>query len=139
MAATTVDRNTPVRGPTQRQIYLPLKSGQDIPAGAIVCVDATGEALNGADTAGLICMGRAAHRATYANGDRFITVERGVFKYANDGNIVAGSRGSLATILDNQTLSLASVTTNDIGAGYIEELEADGVWVSMLGGKVAAT
>ncbi len=137
MAATTQDRNTPAKL-IERQIVLDLSSGQDIPAGAIVCSNAAGEAVNGSDSAGLIMEGRAQHRATYANGDRKITVARGVFCWGNDGTIAKANIGQLATIVDNQTVSLAATTANDIGGGYIEELAPEGVFISVLGGKVAA-
>ena len=139
MAATTIDRNTVTRG-IERQLVFDLASGQDIPAGAIVCTNTAGEAVNGSDTAGLICQGRAQHRATYASGDRKITVMRGnQLCYGNDGTIVKADIGQVATILDNQTLSKAATTTNDIGAGIIDDVTAEGVWVTMLGGRVAAT
>lgn len=58
MAAITVD--------TQRdetvgfcEQGLPVKAGEKIPAGALVCVDSSGRALNGATTAGLKCAGVA--------------------------------------------------------------------------------
>lgn len=138
MAATTVDRNTPALH-IERQIKLPLKAATDIPAGAIVSVDATGNAVNGADAAGQIAMGRAAHSASYAAGDRWIVVERGVFWYANDGTVLTASIGSPCTILDNQTVSLAATTVNDIVAGYVEAVDSVlGVAVAMLGGKVGA-
>lgn len=137
MAATTNDRNSPAIF-IERQIVLKLEPAADIPDGVIVCSNANGNAVNGADTAGLITQGRAAHRATYANGDREITVERGCFLFANDGTIVQADVGKLCTILDNQTVSKAATTANDIGAGYIEEVRSDGVVVSMLGGLVAA-
>lgn len=137
MAATTTDRNTPAKM-IERQIVLPLKSSTDIPAGAIVCSDSNGLAVNGADTAGLITEGRASHAASYSAGDRYITVQRGVFEYGNNGNILQAHVGTLATIVDNQTVGLAADTTNDIGAGYIEEITSTGVFISMLGGKVAA-
>ncbi len=123
----------------ERQVNLQLDSAADIPAGAIVStINSSGLATSATDTAATTVQGRAAHRATYANGDRFITVDRGVFCYGNDGSITVANVGQLATVLDNQTVSLAATTTNDIGAGYIEEVTADGVWVSMLGGLVAA-
>lgn len=137
MAATTQDRNTPAHK-IERQIVLDLANGPDIPAGAIVCSNVAGEAVNGSDTAGLLMQGRAAHRASYANGDRKITVQRGVFCWGNDGTILKANVGQLATVLDNQTLALAATTTNDIGAGYIEELAPEGVFISVLGGKPAA-
>jgi uncharacterized membrane protein len=56
----------------------------------------------------------------------------------NAGAIVAADVGKLCFIVDNQTVTDAA-TTNNIGAGYIEEVTANGVAVAMLGGKVAAT
>ncbi len=137
MAATTKDRATP-KYYIEREITLDLETGSVIPAGVIVCTNASGKAVNGADTAGQICQGISAHAADQTKGDTKIVVERGVFVLANDGNLAAADIGSLATIADNQTVSKASVTTNDIGAGYIEEIRSDGVAVAMLGGKIAA-
>jgi hypothetical protein len=137
MAATTVDRNTPTLW-IERQIVLKLETTADIPAGAMVAVNAAGNAVNAADTAGLKVMGRAEHRATYAAGDREITVARGVFVYANNGNVVQATVGSSVTVVDNQTVGLAADTTNDIIAGYCEEIRSDGVVVAMLGGLIAA-
>lgn len=139
MAATTLDRNSPALH-IERQIKLQLKTATpDIPAGVMVCTDATGTALNGADTAGLKIQGRSEHPASYTNGDRFIVVTRGVFWFANDGTITIANVGQLATILDNQTVSLAATTANDIGAGYIEQVDASlGVAISILGGRPEA-
>jgi len=137
MAATALDRNTLALS-IERQIVLTLETTADIPAGGIVCVNAAGNAVNAADTAAFKCMGRAEHRATYSAGDRTVVVSRGVFVFGNDGTIVQADVGGLATILDNQTLSKAATTVNDIGAGYIEEVRSDGVAVAMLGGFIAA-
>jgi hypothetical protein len=137
VAATSFDRNTLAKR-IERQIVLPLKEDETIPAGVGVCTDATGAAVNASDSVGLISQGRAEHRASYADGDRYVTVSRGVFEFANDGTIEQADIGSLATWLDNQTLSKAGTTTNDVGAGYIEELTPTGIFISMLGGKVAA-
>lgn len=138
MAATTTDRNTRARK-IDRQQRCELKSGSVIPAGAIVATDATGRAVNGADTAGLIVQGRAEHSASYADGDREIVVGKGIFLYANDGTITIADVGGVCTVLDNQTVSKAATTTNDIAAGHIEEVTSEGVWVDMMGGKIAAT
>jgi hypothetical protein len=137
MAATTLDRNTKVRF-FEREVVLPLKANAVIPLGVLVCTDATGAAVNGSDTAGLTIQGWSAQSVDQTKGDTKITVNRGVANFDNDGTIVQASIGSLATILDNHTLSLAATTANDIGAGYIEEIDSDGVWISILGGKPAA-
>lgn len=138
MAATTLDRN-PARRFVERQIVLTLAANTKIPLGVIVCTNASGLAVNGSDTAGLVTQGMSCQAADTAAGDVKIVVERGTFRFNNDGTITTANVGSLATILDNQTVSLAATTTNDIGAGFIEEVDSDGVWISMLGGKVAAT
>ena len=138
MAATTVDRNTPATW-IEREIALTLKAGAVIPAGTMVCTDATGLAVTASDTAGLKMQGRAAHRADQTLGDTTVLVERGVFSWANDGTIAQANVGQLATILDNQTLSLAATTVNDIGAGWIESVDAVlGVSISVLGGRPEA-
>lgn len=138
MAATTLDRQTK-RQYIQRSIRLTLTNATDIPAGVIVDVAAAGTALNGADTAAHVCMGVSAHAASFAAGDREIIVERGCFWLANDGTISIADVGKACTILDNQTVSKAATTVNDVIAGYIEDVNStDGVLVAMLGGLVAA-
>lgn len=133
MAATTVDRNT-LATHLERQIRLALAATTTVPAGAIVCSNAAGAGVNGADAAGLVCQGRAAHRASSntPDTDTEIIVDKGTFWFANDGTITAASIGLNATILDNQTVSLAATTTNDIVAGRIEAVDATlGVLVNM--------
>jgi hypothetical protein len=140
MAATTRDRNT-FKQYIQRQIALQLNPATDIPLGVMVMVIAgVGLAVNAADTANGIVMGISAHSASYAAGDRDLVVERGAFWMANDGTITRADVGGACTVLDNQTVSKAATTTNDVVPGYIEDVSADlGVLVSMLGGKVSAT
>lgn len=139
MAATTKDRVT-LKQYFERNVRVTLKAASVIPAGVIVAVDATGQAVNGADTAGLTTMGISAHAADQTKGDAEIIVERGCFWLANDGTITLADIGVLATILDNQTVSKAATTANDIGAGIIEDVDATkGVLVAMLGGLIKAT
>lgn len=138
MAATTTDRNTKARY-IERQIRLVLAAATTIPAGAMVAVNAAGLAVNASDTAALIVMGRAEAAATSVGGaDTEIVVSRGVFLWGNNGNVLQAHVGTSVTIVDNQTVGLAADTANDIIAGWVEEIDAEGVWVSMLGGKIAA-
>jgi len=142
MAATSLDRNTKKRGPI-RQVVLDLATtatgAAAIPVGTIVSTATpSAGAVRGADTATHVVQGVACQAADYGAGDRRIVVERGIFNLANDGTITAANVGALATVLDNQTVSLAATTTNDIGAGWIVEVDADGVWVDMTQAKIAA-
>lgn len=140
MTATTVDRGTAWKH-VDHVITLTLKASEVIPEGVIVCTDANGLAVNGSDTANLVTQGISMHAADYTAGDRKITVRRGVFWLANNGNVLqAHVANTVVTIVDNQTVGLPGDTTQDIGAGYVEEISSTlGVAVSMLGGKVAAT
>lgn len=141
MTATTRDRNT-------KETYfetvlppIPLTASTAIPKGVIVIVVAgTGTALNGADTASGICMGVSMQAVDTLLGHTKCPVKRGRFWFANDGTITAADIGGACTILDNQTVSKAATTTNDIVAGYIDAVDSvDGVLVAMLGGKIGAT
>jgi len=138
MAATTLDRNTKKRGPI-RQRVLPLAAATTIPVGVIVAVATPSVgAVNGSDTATHVVMGLSCQRAAAADGDTKIVVELGIFNLGNDGTITAADIGQPCTVLDNQTVSKAATTTNDIIAGYITEVDADGVWVDMTQAKIAA-
>jgi hypothetical protein len=139
MTATTLDRNTFKRGPI-RQRVLPLATGAVIPYGVMVSVatPAAG-AVNAADTASHVVMGVSCMRADQTLGDAEIVLEQGIFKFFHDGTITAANIGQLCTVLDNQTVSLAATTTNDIGAGYIDSIESTTeVWVDMTQAKIAA-
>lgn len=58
MAAITVDTQR-LALPSCIESGLPVKAGEVIVAGGLVCVDTSGRALNGATTAGLKCAGTA--------------------------------------------------------------------------------
>jgi hypothetical protein len=139
MAATTLDRNTFKRGPIRQQV-LPLATGSVIPIGVMVMTltPSTG-AINAADTATGIVAGVSCQAADQTKGDKKIVVEKCIARMNNDGTITAANVGAVATVLDNQTVSLAATTTNDVGAGIIDSVDADGVWVDMTGARVAAT
>lgn len=141
MTATTTDRNTKSTYIERNLPPIPLTASTKIPGGVLVMVvSGTGTALNGADTANGICVGVSMQLVDTALGHTACPVMRGSFWFANDGNITAANIGQAATILDNQTVSLASVTTNDVIAGYIEAVSAtDGVLVALVGSKIGAT
>lgn len=138
MAATTLDRNTKKRK-IDRQIVLPLATGAVIPIGVMVAVATPSVgAVNAADTATHVVMGLSCQAASQTAGDTKIVVERGVFLMGNDGTITAADVGQSCTVLDNQTVSKAATTANDIIAGYITEVDSEGVWVDMTQAKIAA-
>jgi hypothetical protein len=138
MAATTLDRNTLKRGPIRQQV-LPVKTGVRIPIGVMVMVNipSTG-ADNAADTATTQVIGVSCQAVDQTLGDSKIAVEKCIAQWANGGHITAAHVGIVACVVDNQTVDLAANTTNAIGAGYIDSVDGNGVFVDMTGPKVNA-
>lgn len=138
MTATTADRNTDEVWNFGQIIPIPLTASTKIPGGVMVMViSGTGTALNAADTANGVVMGVSTQLVDTALGHTKCPVRRGRFWFANDGTITAANIGQIATVLDNQTVSLAATTTNDIPAGQIIGVDATkGVCIDMAGGKI---
>lgn len=138
MTATTADRNTVEVWNFGQIVPIPLTASTKIPGGVIVMVvSGTGTALNGADTANGVVMGVSTQTVDTALGHTKCPVRRGRFWFGNDGNVTAAMIGQIATVLDNQTVSTAATTTNDVPAGQILAVDATlGVLVDMAGGKI---
>lgn len=122
MAALTEERNSPES--VGAYVRLTVKDEEVIYAGALVAIDANGEAVNAGDTASTKVIGRAEQTVDNSDDGETITARRGCFWFDNDGNITAANIGDNATVVDNQTVSLASETTNDIVAGKILAVDA---------------
>lgn len=142
MTAITQPRDTPWRDCIL--VPLPVAKGEVIPMGAIVCVSATGFAVNGIEDATLKyagCADESVDNSAGEDGAQFINVRANkAFKWASDGTITQASLLTRAYIVDNQTLSaenggapadgetLAGDATRS-SAGKIILIESDGVWV----------
>lgn len=111
----------------------PVKGSTTIYKGSLVCVDATGYAVPGADTASLTFIGVAIESAANSDGsDGDITVRvqaAGVFSFAKSGTITQASAGGDLYIIDDQTVGLTAAATNDIACGRLEGLDGSDVWV----------
>lgn len=145
MSAITEPRDTPMRD----CILIPVlvAKGEAIPMGAIVCINATGFAVNGKADATLKYAGCADESVDNSAGDdgaQLINVRANkAFKWASDGTITQASLLSRAYILDNQTLTATdgsapasedgkteAVAASSPSAGKIILIESDGVWIS---------
>ena len=122
MSALTKDRDT-VRKDGVYASY-PVKGGVKLYAGSVVCVNAGGYALPGADTAGLKFVGVARGSVDNSGGpDGAVNVEawrKGSFEFACSG-MARGNTGDAVYVVDDQTVGLAATTTNDIPCGKIAE------------------
>jgi len=125
MGALSTDRNT-VRKQGDYAAY-PVKGGATVYAGSLVCIDANGYALPGADTAGYRFVGVArgyADNSAGSDGDVSIEVwRRGCFEFACAGMTLADVGGSVY-VLDDQTVGLAATATNDIPCGAVSEFNS---------------
>ena len=127
MAALTENRNTPSR--TGDSVQLTVKDAVVIYAGALVSVDANGEAVAASDTAAEVVVGRAAQMVDNADDGEVVDVDRGVFRLENGGTFTQADIGALAYVVDDQTAGKAGDVTNSIIAGRVVDVDSDGVWV----------
>ena len=104
-------------------VRIPVKAAKTIYKGTIVCVDATGYALPGADTAGLIFMGLALEdcdNSAGSSGDKdVLIVTSGLITMSYTGAITQADMGSNCTISDDNNVADAGATTNDIVVGKL--------------------
>lgn len=117
-------------------IALQVAAGALIEAGKMVAVNASGYAVQAADSAGLKVMGRADGRADNSvgqNGDLTVLTSRLMaFKYRNSTAhaVTAAQIGSNIYVEDDETVA-GTGGTNSIVAGKCLGVESDGVWVEI--------
>ncbi len=129
------DRATPYKD--GEIITVPVAAATLIEAGKMVARNASGYAVEAADTAGLVVLGRAEARvdnSAGSDGDLSVNVRRKkAFKFKNSATaaVTIASVGSSVYVEDDETVALASGPTNDIVAGKCLGVESDGVWVEI--------
>lgn len=137
MAALTAVRNTIQMGDRCHAdlLYIPMKTATTVYQGSLVCIDA-GYAAPARTATGLIVMGRAESTVVNsgANGALFVTVRRGVFKWAN-ADAVAADLGKTLYANDDQTVSV--VLTGKSVAGKLLQIDSDGAWCESFGAVTA--
>lgn len=132
MTALTADRNTPrAQGDFKS---LGVAAATKIYAGSIVMRNAAGYATKGATALNLVGVGRAEERVdnTGSAGDKKVLVRPGCFKFANSASgdlITIADIGAPAYVVDDQTVAKTSGTNTRSIAGFIEDVDAQGVLV----------
>lgn len=132
MTALAADRNTPER--LGDDFEFPVAAATKIYAGAIVMLNASGDATKGATATGQTCVGRAEEQVdnTGAAGAKTVKVRKGVFRWANSAAgdaITRAEIGDTCYIVDDQTVAKTDGTGTRSAAGKIVDVDADGVWV----------
>lgn len=129
MTALAADRNTPRQ--EGEFLTLPVEAAKTIYAGAMVARNAAGNAVPASDTAGLVVLGRAEHRADNAAGaagDKTIRIRFGQYAWSHSG-LTSADIGKPTFVADDQTVALTS--TNGIFAGVLINVDDEGAWVDM--------
>lgn len=131
MAALTADRHTPMREGTF--VEPDVAASTMIYAGAMVALDASGNAVPASDAAGLVVIGRAEDLVDNSAGDAgdlTVRVRIGVFGFAASGTNApaAANVGDLVYVEDDQTVSTDG-GTNSIVAGKLVDVDSDYCWV----------
>jgi len=120
MAALSSDRKTTYREGVE--IEYRVAAGARIFAGSLVCLNAAGHALPGADTANFKFVGVATEQVDNtlgSNGDITVRVRRkGVFRFVASGMAITDI-GAAVRVSDDQTV--AKSTTNSVACGTIAE------------------
>jgi hypothetical protein len=135
MTALAKDRTKTKQRSTGRRVRLPVAASTKIYGGSQVALNASGYAVPAANTVGLRVQGRAAKQvdnSAGANGDKFIDVDRGIFKYeAGTQAPVLATVGYPVFVQDDQTVGKGGAATSaGVFAGIMHELDDDGsVWV----------
>lgn len=116
---------------------LPVATGQKILEGALVCMNATGFAVNGTVSTTLVAIGVArgtVDNTAGADGAATVEVESGCFDFANSASADAigeADKFKDCFIVDNATVAKTNGTTTRSRAGQIERIEGGRVYVNI--------
>ncbi|MCE9679610.1 hypothetical protein LZP69_10605 [Shewanella sp. AS1] len=130
--ALTKDRGTPQRANDLRSD--PVAAATMIYAGAIVMLDASGNAVPGTTATGLSARGVAQAQVDNSAGnagDKSITTRNGCHRFLNDGTITRADIGASAYVVDDETVANSDGGTTRSALGTIVDVEAVGVWVDI--------
>ncbi|WP_420598633.1 hypothetical protein [Neptuniibacter sp.] len=133
--ALTKDRNTKRR--EGKQFSDPVAAAAVIFAGALVCLDASGNAVPGSVSTTLTARGRAEEHvdnSSGAAGDLNVEVRGGLFLLKNSAaadEITRADIGNDCYIVDDETVAKTDGTSTRSVAGKIQDVDSAGVWVEI--------
>lgn len=130
--ALSADRNTPELAGSMRSGG--VAAAAVIYLGAIVMRNAAGYLTKGAAATGLVGVGRAEQRVTggSAAGDVALDYRPGIFRFDNSAStdlIGITEIGKVCYAVDDQTVAKTDGTGARSPAGFVEGIDAQGVWV----------
>lgn len=132
--ALTKDRNTFQR--TGETVAHPVAAATKIYAGALVVLNASGQAEPGTTALGKTAVGRAEAQVDNTAGIAGaiqVEVRRGVFKYNNFAadSINRQDIGKTCYVVDDETVGKTDATGTRSPAGKVVDVDGNGVWVEI--------
>lgn len=132
MAALTQDRNTPQAAGDMREG--PVAAATTLFGGAIAMRNAAGNLVQGQTATGLVGVGRVERRVVNqgAAGDAAAKYRAGVFRFVNStagDAITTADSGAVCFAVDDQTVAKTDGTGTRSPAGFVDHVDALGVWV----------
>ncbi len=130
--ALTKDRPTPTRA--NRDRHDPMAAAVLIYAGAIVMLDAAGNAVPGQTATGLKARGVAAEHVDNSGGiagTESVPSINGCHRFINDASITRADIGNTAYVVDDETVAKTDGPSTRSALGNIVDVDAIGVWVDI--------
>jgi hypothetical protein len=130
--ALSADRNTPrAEGDLRRG---GLAASVVVYAGALIMRNSSGYLTKGATATGAVGVGRAEERKTGGSnaGDETLRYRAGVYRYDNSTStdlIAATDIGKPCYVVDDQTVAKTDGSAARSIAGFVEDVDDQGVWV----------
>lgn len=133
MSNATVDIFTIVARPVSRQA-VPVEAATKIPKGTLVCTNAAGYLVNGADSSGLIFKGQAFESADNSAGAQGAitcqvappTVDQNQYIQIPCVSPDESWMQKLVYLVDNQSVALSAGVTNHVVVGRVFSVDATG-------------
>lgn len=117
-------------------VSLPVAATTKVEMGKLACLNASGYAVEGSESATLTAVGRfeeTVDNSAGGNGDLCVDIRRGIFLFGNSGTdaVTQASVGKRVYIEDDETVSATDNDGARSAAGICLELTSDGVWVAV--------
>lgn len=136
MTALSANRHTPMLlSPAPAPRRGAVAASMTIFAGAMVMRNASGYVVAASTATGLVGAGRAeayVDNSAGADGDAFVDVAEGIFRYANSAaadEITIADIGQACYAVDDQTVAKTDGTATRSPAGTVFDVDEWGVWV----------
>lgn len=133
--ALSSDRNTREKVGNLR--IFPVAASTKLYAGAIACLNASGDVVPGSTSTTLKTVGRVEEFVDNSQGiagDATVKVKSGTFLYKNSASadeITKADIGSDCFIIDDETVAKTNGTNTRSIAGKVSEVDTMGVWVKL--------